>query len=115
MLHFRKSSDLCGGYHQTLGTSYRQEGGADMSDTIEARQQKEKEQLLEQLRKMPIVQIACEKLGIARSTYYRWRKEDPVFSNQADSAIDYGIKFMNDMAESQLLSSIRDKNMTGII
>ena len=40
---------------------------------------KDKELILEQLRKTPIVQVACEKTGIARATYYRWRKKDKRF------------------------------------
>lgn len=86
-----------------------------MSTTIDKRQAKEKVLLLEQFRKTPIVQIACEKLGIGRATYYRWRKEDPDFAKEADIAIEEGNKLINDMAESQLLSAIRDKNMTAII
>jgi len=42
-----------------------------MDKTIEKRQSKNKEQLLEILKKTPIVQIACEKAGVGRATYYR--------------------------------------------
>lgn len=86
-----------------------------MTTNIEKRRIKEKELLLEKLKKTPIVQIACEKLGVGRATYYRWRKEDPKFAEDADIAIDDGNKLINDMAESQLMSAIRDKNMTAII
>ncbi len=82
---------------------------------INKRQGKEKLLLLEQFRKTPIVQITCEKLGIGRATYYRWRKEDLDFAKEADTALEDGNKLVNDMAESQLLSAIRDKNMTAII
>ena len=71
--------------------------------------------LLEQLKKTPIVQIACEKLGISRMTYYRWRKDDPEFTKASDTALNEGSLLVNDMAESQLMSAIRDKNMTAII
>jgi len=86
-----------------------------MDDTIEKRQTKDKEQLLEILKKTPIVQIVCEKAGISRASYYRWRKEDLKFAEDADTAIEYGSKLINDMAESQLITAIRDKNMTAII
>jgi predicted DNA binding protein len=82
---------------------------------IVVRIEKEKELLLEQLKKTPIVQIACEKTGIGRATYYRWRKEDSKFSNAADAAILEGSLLVNDMAESQLLGAIREGNMTSII
>ena len=83
--------------------------------TIAKRIKKEKELILEQLKKTPIVQIACEKVGIARATYYRWKDADRKFSTLAEEAILEGSRLINDMAESQLLSAIRDGNMTGII
>lgn len=86
-----------------------------MDNTIEKRQTKNKELLLELLRKTPIVQIACEKVGIGRATYYRWRKDSPEFTKQSDQALFDGNLLVNDMAESQLMSAIKDKNMTGII
>ena len=84
-------------------------------ETVKKRIKKDKEILLEQLKKTPIVQLACEKTGIGRSTYYRWKKEDSRFASLADAAILEGSLLINDMAESQLLSAIRDKNMTAII
>ena len=84
-------------------------------ETVKKRIKKDKEILLEQLKKTPIVQLACEKTGIGRSTYYRWKKEDSNFAGLADAAILEGSLLINDMAESQLLSAIRDKNMTAII
>ena len=84
-------------------------------NTITKRQAKEKELLLEQLKKTPIIQIACERSGIARATYYRWKKDDQKFSTQADNSLRDGNMLVNDMAESQLLSAIRDKNLTAII
>lgn len=81
----------------------------------EGRQKQQRELLITQLRKTPIVQIACEKVGVARATYYRWKKQDAGFSKEADEAVMAGELLVNDMAESQLLSAIRDKNLTAII
>ncbi len=83
--------------------------------TINERQQQQKEVLCEQLRKTPIVQVTCEKIGIGRATYYRWRKDDKVFAKKADEALSEGVHLMNDMAESQLLSAIKSQNLTAII
>ncbi len=83
--------------------------------TIAKRIQKQQEQFLEQCRKLPIIQVVCERSGISRATYYRWRKEFPDFSKEADQAIQEGKLLVNDMAESQLLNAIKDHNMTGII
>jgi len=74
-----------------------------------------KNKLMSELKSAPIIQIACQKSGISRATYYRWRKEDPVFRGQADQAIEQGVLFINDLAESQLISLIKDKNTTAII
>lgn len=82
---------------------------------VEKRISNNKEMILERLRQNPIIQIACKKVGIGRATYYRWRKEDPQFSFKADEAITKGVLLINDMAESQLISAIRDQNMTAII
>lgn len=86
-----------------------------MNETIRKRQLKDRENLLEQLRKTPIIQLACEKAGIGRATYYRWRKVNAKFARSADDALQESVSLMNDLAESQLLSAIREKNMTAII
>lgn len=79
------------------------------------KQGKQKELVVEQLRKTPIVQVVAEKVGIHRSTIYRWKASDPEFSEAVDEAIDQSISLVNDLAESQLISAIRDKNITAII
>jgi predicted DNA-binding transcriptional regulator YafY len=82
--------------------------------TIVRRQQKEKQLLLENLRKIPIIEVACNRSAVGRATYYRWRKEDVEFTKQADEALSEGIKLINDLSESQLLSAIKEKNITAI-
>lgn len=74
-----------------------------------------KELLLEQLKKTPIVQIACEKIGIARATLYRWKNDDPEFADKVDKAIQDGCLMVNDLAESQLVGAIKDRNMQAIM
>lgn len=76
---------------------------------------KNKELLIEQLKKTPIIQISCEKVGIGRATFYRWKQEDQDFATRADEALAEGSSLVNDVAESQLMSAIRDKNLTAII
>lgn len=83
--------------------------------TVKDRIKADQDLMLEQLKKTPIVQVACEKIGIGRSTYYRWREENKEFTKQADQALQDGKLLVNDMAESQLISAIRDKNMTATI
>lgn len=82
---------------------------------LQHRTQQNRNLLLEQLKKIPIIQVACEKIGISRSTYYRWREADKEFALKADKYIREGVEFINDMAESQLISSIRNQNLTAVM
>lgn len=74
-----------------------------------------KSKLLEEFGRTPIVQVACKRTGISRASYYRWRKDDTKFADAADTALEQSSSLINDMAESQLISAIKDKNLTAII
>jgi len=76
--------------------------------------EKTKKLLAEQLRKMPIVQIACDRAGVARASFYRWKKQDKEFSKEIEKAIGEGENFITDMSETQLISLIKDKNFPAI-
>jgi len=78
------------------------------------RNKKEREILLKQLGKTPVIQIACEKSSIPRSTYYRWRQSSKKFKEDSDKALSEGKKMVNDLAESQLITSIKDRNFQAI-
>ncbi len=73
-----------------------------------------KQIFLDHLRKIPIIQIACEKAGVARATVYRWRKESSKFRHAMEEALIEGEALINDMGESQLISLIRDRNYPAI-
>lgn len=73
-----------------------------------------KNQILDQLKRTPIVEAACQKAGISRQTFYRWKFEDPEFAKEVEKAIDDGRMLVNDLSESQVLSLIRDKNWPAI-
>lgn len=75
---------------------------------------REKELIVEQLKKTPIIQVVCEKLSIARANFYRWRKEDKEFARKVDDALFVGKHLVNDLAESMLISAIKNQNMTAI-
>lgn len=70
--------------------------------------------VLEQLRQVPIVQVACRKAGVSRATFYRMRAEDPEFEAAVAKAIEEGVAFINDMSESQVVSLIKDRNWPAI-
>jgi len=76
---------------------------------------KSKADVVELLKTTPIVQVACQKADICRATYYRWREDDEKFKVDTDQAIKEGIRLINDISESQLISLIKDKNVTSII
>ncbi len=74
-----------------------------------------KSTVVKQLKKTPIVQVSCKKVGISRATFYRWKKEDKKFAQDVEAAIEEGLGLINDMAESQLITAIKEGNLTGII
>lgn len=74
-----------------------------------------KQLFLDQLKKTPIVQIACEKLGISRASFYRWKTEDAAFAKATDEATLEGYMLVNDLAESQLIGAVKDRNLQAIM
>lgn len=82
---------------------------------LQKKREAKQRELIAQLRKTPIVQFACERTGIGRSTYYKWRGEDFVFAQAADHALAAGRFLINDLAESRLLRLVQDDNLTAII
>ncbi|HNV62636.1 MAG TPA: hypothetical protein PKN54_06750 [Candidatus Cloacimonas acidaminovorans] len=67
-----------------------------------------------ELKKVPIVLVACEKSGVSRNSVYRWKREDKEFSKTMDEALADGEALVNDMSESQLLTMIKEKNWSAI-
>lgn len=72
------------------------------------------DQFLDELRKVPIVQVACEKTGLSRNSIYRWRKDDPEFTKKMDEAYVEGVALVSDMSESQLLTLIKEKSFPAL-
>ena len=73
-----------------------------------------KDAFLDELRKIPIVLVACEKSGVSRNSVYRWKREDKDFSKAMGEAISEGEELVNDMSESQLLTLIKEKNFSAV-
>jgi len=70
--------------------------------------------VLEQLKKLPIIQAACQKAGISRASFYRWKIDDKEFAKDADDAIAEGVEMINDLSENQLIMAIRDNNLSAV-
>jgi hypothetical protein len=72
---------------------------------------KTKELVLEQLRKTPIREAACQKVGISRMTLDRWKQDDPAFAAAVDEALAAGKGLVNDVAESSLIGAVKDRSL----
>ena len=84
------------------------------NDTVATRQAKDKTKLIEQFKKIPILQIACERAGVSRATYYRWLEDDSIFRDSAVAAIAEGESFLSDKSEGQLVTLIGEKHFGAI-
>ena len=73
-----------------------------------------KKRFLEHLRKVPIIQVACEKTSVSRATIYRWRDKEKKFRKEFEEALAEGEALVNDMSESQLISLIKEKNFQAV-
>jgi len=86
----------------------------ETENVIKERKKREKELLVEKIREMPIIQVACHKAGVARATFYRWKHEDLAFSKACDEAMQEGIEFVNDLSESQVVALIKKERIPAI-
>jgi len=64
--------------------------------------------IVKRLSEVRIVEIACKSVGISRATYYRWLKDDRQFAWDCEDAIRMGTETICDLAESQIVSKIRN-------
>ena len=68
--------------------------------------------MLEALEKsLGVVTTACKKVGIDRTTHYRWMREDEQYKTDVEATKDITLDF----AESQLHKQIQDGNTTATI
>ena len=71
-----------------------------------------KKAILEALEKsLGVVTTACKKVGIGRTTFYEWMKEDEEFRNQVDDIQNIAL----DYAESQLHKQIGEGSTSATI
>ncbi len=82
--------------------------------TIKIRQDKLRAAFIEQLKRTPTIETACQKVGIARATVYRWINASKRFKQEIDDALAEGRTFMSDIAENQLFSLIGEKKIEAI-
>jgi len=81
---------------------------------VQIKKSKLQDNLIEQLKKTPIIEVVCQKVGIGRNSYYRWRRESKKFAIDCDKALEEGCAFINDLAVSQLISAMKNNNLTAV-
>lgn len=79
------------------------------------KQEQIKQKVLDELGRTPVVEIACKRSGVSRSSFYRWKLEDKDFAKKIDDAISEGELLINDLAESKLIASIQDQSLSAIV
>ena len=70
--------------------------------------------ILRELENNPLIEYACKKVGIARSTYYRWCVADEQFKKASEDSQQAGRAKLNDFVESKLLENIRNNQQQAI-
>lgn len=81
---------------------------------IENRQNGIRKALLEQLERTPIIELACNKVGISRTTFYRWIHTSKDFTKAVEKSTIAGREFINDLAESQVFTLIKQGDIKAI-
>ena len=74
---------------------------------------KTKNDLLTELEKNGNVSLSCAKIGMDKSTFYRWLK-NKAFKKRAELAIDHGRETNCDIAESSLIVQVKKGRMDAI-
>ena len=83
------------------------------STVLQKRIDSQQQKVIESLAESGNISFACKRGGISRETYYRW-KDDALFAEKADIAIQLGKSFVNDLAHTQLIRKIQEGDMQAI-
>lgn len=70
--------------------------------------------ILRELEENPLVERACKKVGIARSTYYRWCAAEPLYKQAANEAQEKGREKITDFAESKLMENMNNNHFPSL-
>lgn len=86
----------------------------EYSDTIRIRQEEAKAEILKFAQEMPIDSYVCKKVGIGRSTLYRWFEDDKNFKKKFKDSKRIGMSLISDIAESNIIKNIKNGNQRAI-
>jgi len=78
--------------------------------TLDKKSEKMKRKIIDALTNNPIVSLVCKQVGISRATYYKYLAEDRPFSYAAERAANSGKLLVNDLAKSNIIQLIRDRD-----
>lgn len=81
---------------------------------IDDRQEKQKSQIIEQLKKTPVIKTVCDHFGVGRTTFYRWMDEDEKFRIGVEASMVEGKLNVNDVSVHQLLALIHSRDRSAI-
>ena len=73
-----------------------------------------KSKLLKELEKNGNIFLSCLKVGVDRSTYYRWLSADKEFEKLANQAVRRGRENNCDIAKHVLMTLVKEKNMRAV-
>ncbi len=73
-----------------------------------------KQKLLKEIEKFGNVYLSCQKIGVDKATYYRWKDNDEEFKKRAERAEEIGRENIGEVAEYSLLQNIKEKNQRAI-
>lgn len=73
-----------------------------------------KEKLLEELEKTPFIETASKKIGVHKSTVYRWMKKNEKFKEQIDESLAIGRAGFAEFAESKLMKKVEEEHFPAI-
>ena len=74
----------------------------------DSEREQQKKKILDELANTPIVEIACKKAGVHRSTFYRWCEQDHLFRDTAEQVRLESIWAVNDLAESKIIARVKN-------
>lgn len=88
------------------------EGEIVIYNATEERTRKKKKEFLEVFKNsLGIITYSCQKVGISRETFYRWKREDEEFKKEVEESL----KIQKNDVEDRLLKAIVADNITAII
>lgn len=73
---------------------------------------KDQQRVLDNLKKIPIIRVACQKSKVSIETYFEWIDKDLKFKQLVEECMKKGVENINDLAESKVISGIQDGDKT---